>query len=137
MPWMESVIAPRILDLIWASVSVRRMREARSGDDFDIFVPGLLRDAIRRVGAGKRTHEFNIFDNNNKNVAGEGEKRTCGYVLATYLGRGKRGLNVLLKIPAISRASSRCCFWSSPTGTCVALWEKSERDRVRRIWPHL
>ena len=26
-----------------------------------------------------------------------------------------------LNMPAISRASSRCCFWSSPTGTWVAL----------------
>lgn len=26
-----------------------------------------------------------------------------------------------LKPAAHSRANSRCCFWSSPTGTCVAL----------------
>ena len=24
-----------------------------------------------------------------------------------------------LNLVAMSRASSRCCFWSSPTGTCV------------------
>ena len=27
----------------------------------------------------------------------------------------------LLNLVAMSRVSSRCCFWSSPTGTCVAL----------------
>ena len=27
----------------------------------------------------------------------------------------------LLNFCAMSRESSRCCFWSSPTGTCVAL----------------
>ena len=27
----------------------------------------------------------------------------------------------LLNLAAMSRASSRCCFWSSPTGTWVAL----------------
>jgi hypothetical protein len=30
-----------------------------------------------------------------------------------------------LKISHISRVSSRCCCWSSPTGTCVALHKVS------------
>ena len=46
---------------------------------------------------------------------------TENYILATYSGRGNNGLKVRLNVSAISRASSMCCFWSSPTGTCVAL----------------
>jgi hypothetical protein len=46
-------------------------------------------------------------------------------------GSGDRNtfvLCALLKTVAISRASSRCCSWSCPTGTCVALHTR------RKFW---
>jgi len=47
MPCIESVTAERILDLICEAVSVKRMRDAVSGEDLDIFDVGSLRDNIR------------------------------------------------------------------------------------------
>ena len=54
MPWMESVIAPRIFVFIWAAVSVRRIREDKSGEDLDIFEEGSLRERMRRECAVNR-----------------------------------------------------------------------------------
>lgn len=51
MPCMESVTAPRIFDFIWVAVSVRRIREDKSGEDLDIFDEGSLRERTRREGA--------------------------------------------------------------------------------------
>lgn len=43
-------------------------------------------------------------------------------LLITGSGRGNNSdLKFLLNISAMSRVSSRCCRWSSPTGTWVAL----------------
>lgn len=36
-------------------------------------------------------------------------------------GRGKMGEKVRLKVSARVRESSKCCDWSSPTGTMVDL----------------
>lgn len=54
MPCIESVTAPRILDFIWAAVSVRMIREDKSGEDLDIFEDGSLRERMRREGAVTR-----------------------------------------------------------------------------------
>ena len=60
IPCIESVTAERILDLICDPVSVKRMRDAVSGEDLDIFDDGSLRDNIRFEGA------FEEMVNNNK-----------------------------------------------------------------------
>jgi hypothetical protein len=44
------------------------------------------------------------------------------YVPIIDSGMGKMGLNVRLNVSAITRVSSRCWLWSSPTGTRVDLW---------------
>ena len=60
MPCMESVTALRIFDFIWAAVSVRRIREDRSGEDLDIFEEGSLRERMRREGAVNRMNIWEI-----------------------------------------------------------------------------
>jgi len=57
---MESVIAPRIFVFIWVAVSVRRIREDKSGEDLDIFEEGSLRERMRREGAGNRVNVWEI-----------------------------------------------------------------------------
>jgi len=51
IPWIESVTADRILDDIWDMVSVMRMRDWRSGEDFDILDVGSFRERILLEGA--------------------------------------------------------------------------------------
>ncbi len=52
----------------------------------------------------------------------DGVRQRLGIGLGTAdLQRDQLGIVGRLKAPAMSRASSTCCFWSSPTGTCVAL----------------
>ena len=104
--------ALRILERTWAVVSVRRMREFKSGEDFDILEEGSRSERTR--------HEEAVRDGQ-----GTADSSTSQIdVLITCCGRGNRGLfplNVRLKLSARSRHSSMCCCWSSPTGTCVAL----------------
>lgn len=47
MPRIVSVTAPRIFALICSAVSVKRMREAVSGEDLDIFDDGSLSERMR------------------------------------------------------------------------------------------
>ena len=42
-------------------------------------------------------------------------------VIGSGMGKKSATPKSLLNLMAMSRVSSRCCFWSSPTGTCVAL----------------
>ena len=42
-------------------------------------------------------------------------------ISGSVTGKKSGALKSLLNLMAMSRVSSRCCFWSSPTGTCVAL----------------
>lgn len=51
MPTIESVTAPRNFDAIWVGVSVRRMREGKSGEDLDILVDGSFSERMRLEGA--------------------------------------------------------------------------------------
>lgn len=70
------------------------IRDAGFGADFDIFWVGSRRDKMRL--------------DSTMDVFGKGNK-------------GEEGVKVRLKVMARSRTSSRCCVWSSPTGTLVAL----------------
>jgi len=51
IPCIESVTAPRILRSISEVGSVSEIRDETSGEDFDIFEEGSLRDKTRRHGA--------------------------------------------------------------------------------------
>ncbi len=74
--------------------SVRLIRLRSDGSDFDIFLEPSRND-ITRVAS--------------PSISGSGRGKKSG--------APKSRLN----LAAMSRASSRCCFWSSPTGTAVAL----------------
>ncbi len=88
-----SVVAFWILRRIVSASSVMFIREYSEGSDLLIFaVPS--RSDMTRVAGPKISG------------SGIGNKSTP-----------KSPLNFW----AMSRANSRCCFWSSPTGTCVAL----------------
>ena len=90
---MLSDLARRILSAIVSASSVRLIRDCSDGSDLDIFlVPS--RSDMTRVASPR--------------IIGSGSGNSS---------TAKRRLNE----PAMSRASSRCCFWSSPTGTWVAL----------------
>lgn len=100
IPAMESVTAERILDVICVAVSVRRILDGISGEDFDIFEVGSRRESILLEGAVLR-----------EDVRREKWDST-GNVLLMRTGRGKggeEGAKVRLKISAKSRQSSRCC----------------------------
>ena len=89
-----SVLDLRILAAMVSASSVRLMRDWSEGSDLDILAAPSRRDMTRVAGPWIRGS-----------------------------GRGKKpgALKSLLNLPAMSRVSSRCCFWSSPTGTSVAL----------------
>lgn len=52
IPKIESVTEDRSFFWIISAVSVMRMRELASGDDFDIFCDGSRRERMRFEGAG-------------------------------------------------------------------------------------
>ncbi len=85
-------MALRTFWLIRSGVSVRLMRLMSDGSDFDILAVPSRSDMIRAAAGG-------------------------------MIGSGKVNSSTaksVLNLVAMSRASSRCCFWSSPTGTWVA-----------------
>ena len=84
------------------------MRDAGSGADLDILALGSRSDKTRLEGTTR------------------------------VWGRGKVGEKVVLYVWMRSRASSRCCVWSSPTGTCVALSRHKYSDCTgERVGAHL
>ena len=102
-----SVFALRILSATVSASSVRLIRDMSDGSDFDIFlVPS--RSDITRVAAPPITGS----------------------------GRGKKSTpKSLLNFAAMSRVSSRCCFWSSPTGTWV-VWYTSMSAAISAGYPN-
>ena len=96
-----SVFALRIFCAIVSASSVRLMRELSDASDFDIFlVPS--RRLITRVAGPWITGSVS-----GKNASPNPRARIDS-------------AKSLLNFCAMSRVSSRCCFWSSPTGTWVA-----------------
>lgn len=57
MPRVESVTAPFILLRTWDAMSVRRMREFTSGEDFDILDDGSFSERTRHDCAGGEVRE--------------------------------------------------------------------------------
>ncbi len=72
--------------------SVRLIRLASTGSDFDIFRVPSLSDMIRVAAPS---------------------------ITASAIGKNSTPWS-WLNLAAMSRVSSMCCFWSSPTGTWVA-----------------
>ena len=89
-----SVLALRILREICSASSVRLMRLASEGSDLDIFFVPSRRDMTRVAGP---------------------------WMIGSGTGKKPGTPKSLLNLAAMSRVSSTCCFWSSPTGT-MSVW---------------
>ena len=87
------------------------MRDRSDGSDFDIFFEPSRSDMTR--GAGPSI---------SGSVSGKKPLTVSSpTIISTPTpSSAMRAEKSLLNFWAMSRVSSRCCFWSSPTGTCVA-----------------
>ena len=115
---MQSVMALRNLALMSWGLSVRRMRERGSGLDLDIFWVGSVNDMTRFAGA---------FEGVGGGVSDHPAVKDEGGSQISVTGSGKSvEAYTLLNFAARSLVSSRCCAWSSPTGTWVALFSHTQ-----------
>jgi len=112
MPGIESVTANRILDSICLGESVRRMREAVSGDDLDILEVGSRRERIRFEGAGKDILSSEVSRRDERfqltaQLSWEGEHAITGFKRAVELvGQISGELEVLCLI--LTNGDVRC-----------------------------
>src|SRR4051794_18844775 len=97
-----SVLALRTFCAMVSASSVKLMRELSDASDFDIFLVPSRKLMTRVAGPVIKG-------------SGSGKNRPS---LAPWLRI--ESAKSLLNFCAMSRDSSRCCFWSSPTGTWVA-----------------
>ena len=86
--------ALRILAAMASASSVRLMRLWSEGSDLLILAEPSRRDITRVAGP---------------------------WITGSGCGKKPGAPKSVLNLAAMSRVSSRCCFWSSPTGTSVAL----------------
>ena len=106
-----SVLAFLIFLEIVSASSVRLMRERSEGSDFDIFFDPSRRLMMRAAGP---PITGSVIGKKPSTVS------SPTFISTPTPSSAMRPEKSLLNFWAMSRVNSRCCFWSSPTGTWVA-----------------
>jgi hypothetical protein len=122
-PSILSVRATRSFFVIVEDESVIKIRDLGFGADFDILWVGRSRAITRFAGAAKVLLVLRLCNHEDHHALGSQSACVSEECLHSNVSGCTRILLPAkwLKPAAHSRANSKCCDWSWPTGTCVAL----------------